>query len=560
MQSPRRILLIYPRFTKSHLLNYEFMVPFYPGKRGVMPPTGLLLIAGLFESDGWEVRIHDENIAPLTPEVLAFAPLVGLSGMHQQRARLSELIDECNQAGKLTVLGGSSANICPEYYPRADVVHIGEIGDGTQAMLAFLRASCDEGSAVRKPAAQQVFTTKDKIALDDQPMPALHLIDVNSYLLVPIQFSIGCPFTCEFCDIPMIYGRVARLKSPSRVIRELEALYVYGFIGSVMFVDDNLIANRKALRPLLSEIIEWQKARGYPFSFSAEASINLSRDSETLELLREARFTHMLVGIESPDPEVLVQISKKQNVMDPIRESLQKITDHGIEIIAAIIFGFDADTLETGKKVSRFIDESHPPIIHFNMLAALPKTPLWDRMQREGRLIADDDDLEMDNLLGCLNSNVRMKLPNEQVKRMLITAMRDAYSAEKVYDRYLWNLRNTYSHQRAGRPPSSTWAHIKYMLPFSLKALRNVFRVGFTAEYRKLFWRFVWEALRLRLRGKLPSILDALFKVIPTAHHLITWNHAYLSSFAQLDLATLPPDRQLSPPSAADAPENRSAA
>src|SRR5262249_29901430 len=150
-------------------------------------------------------------------------------------------------------------------------IHIGELGDATQEMLTFLRDSVDAGT---KPIEQRVFTTKEKTPLDDQPLPAIHLVDVNCYLLVPIQFSVGCPFTCEFCDIPMIYGRVARLKSSARILQELQALYDRGFIGSVMFVDDNLIANRKALRPLLHDIIAWQKERSFPFAFSAEASMN----------------------------------------------------------------------------------------------------------------------------------------------------------------------------------------------------------------------------------------------------------------------------------------------
>src|SRR5262249_2511032 len=152
--------LVYPHFSKSHLLNYEFMAPFYPGKRGVMPPTGLLVIGAIFEKDGWEVRIHDENIEPLTAAHLEWSKVVGLSGMHQQRARIGQLLEMCNRAGKLTVLGGSSANICPEYYPSADVIHIGEVGDATQKMLALLR-ECHDGP-VLKPSAQQVFETKDK--------------------------------------------------------------------------------------------------------------------------------------------------------------------------------------------------------------------------------------------------------------------------------------------------------------------------------------------------------------------------------------------------------------
>jgi radical SAM superfamily enzyme YgiQ (UPF0313 family) len=529
-----RILLIYPRFARSHLLNYEFMAPFFPGKRGVMPPTGLLLIAALFEEDGWEVRIHDENVDPVDPAVIDWADVVGLSGMHQQRPRLTALIDECNGRGKLTLVGGSSVSICPEYYPRADVLHVGEMGDATKEMLAFLRASLGKP----RPAAQVVFKTDERTALDDQPMPALHLVDVNRYLLVPVQFSVGCPFTCEFCDIPMIYGRVARLKSPERVLRELEALYAYGFIGAVMFVDDNIIANRKALKGLLPKLIEWQKERDYPFAFTSEASVNLARDKEILELLRQARFTHMFVGVESPDKQTLVQISKKQNVLQPVLDALRAIEESGIEVLIGIIFGFDTDTPETGQNITRFIGEANAPIIHFNMLAALPKTALWSRMEREGRLIREDEEAPaLDSLLGCLNTNVRTRLPHALVKRMLVDTMRAVYSPEQVYARYTWNLENVYGRQVFGRPPSRTWAHIKYMAGFSARAMARVMRVVLTADYRRLLWRFLWRALGLRLRGRIPSMLDVLFRVVPTAHHLILWNRHYLAEFVPLPAA-----------------------
>jgi len=521
----RRALLIYPRFAKSHLLNYEFMMEFFPGKNGVMPPTGLLMIGALFENDGWEVRIVDENVEPVTPEQIEWAELVGLSGMHQQRPRLTELIDECNRRGKLTVVGGSSVSICPEYYAKADVLHVGELGDGTDQMLTFLR------TLERKPSAQVQFVTKDKAALDDQPMPALHLIDVNSYLLVPVQFSVGCPFTCEFCDIPMIYGRVARLKSPGRVKKELDALYEYGFIGAVMFVDDNLIANRKALKQLLPELIQWQKERSFPFAFTSEASVNLARDKEILELLRQARFTHMFVGVETPDPGTLMQISKKQNVLQPVLESIRTIEEHGIECLIGIIFGFDSDTAQTGEKMVKFIDEAAPPIIHFNMLAALPRTPLWDRMKREGRLINDGEGVDLDTLLGCLNTNVETRLPVELVKQMLVETMRDVYSPEKVYARYTWNLENVYGRQVFGRPPSDSWKHLKYMVPFSAKAMANVLRTIGTADYKPVLWKFLWRAAQLRAQGKIPSMLDVMFRVVPTAHHLIHWNRKYLTQF-----------------------------
>jgi radical SAM superfamily enzyme YgiQ (UPF0313 family) len=529
----QRILFIYPRFTKSHLLNYEFMIPFMPGKRGVMPPTGLMVIAAFFEREGWEVKIHDENVEPVPAELYRWADVVGLSGMHQQRAKIVEHVDAANAAGKVTIVGGSSVNVCPEYYPAADAVHIGEIGDATLALEQWLRTAT-------KQETQQRFEVKDKLPLDEQPMPALHLVDVNRYLLVPVQFSVGCPFSCEFCDIPMIYGRVARLKSNARVLAELEALYGHGFIGAVMFVDDNLIANKKALRALLPDVIAWQKKRSYPFAFTSEASINLARDKDLMEQLRLARFTHMFVGVESPDPGTLLQISKKQNTMDPVLESLRAIEESGIEVLIGVIFGFDSDTPETGRQMTRFIAEAATPIIHFNMLAALPKTPLWDRMEREGRLLPEGDE-NLGSLLGCLNTNVETRLPLHVVKQMLVDTMREAYSAEAVFARYEWNLEHVYGKFIFGRPPSRTLAHIRTMLPFAAGMLWNVLRLGFTADYRKLYWRYLWKAIKLRLRGKIPSVLDVLFRVLPTAHHLIAWNRAYLENMERIP--ELPPLR-----------------
>ncbi len=496
-----------------------------------------MVIAALFEADGWEVKIHDENVSPVPEGLVDWADVVGLSGMHQQRAKIVEHVDEANARGKLTVVGGSSVNICPEYYPAADVLHIGELGDATHELVKYLRTAAKNGQ-------QTKFEVKEKSTLDEQPMPALHLVDVNAYLLVPVQFSVGCPFTCEFCDIPMIYGRVARLKTNQRVLKELDALYQHGFIGAVMFVDDNLIANKKALRALLPDLIQWQKERDYPFAFTSEASLNLAREKELLELLRQARFTHMFIGVETPEPATLVQISKKQNTMDPVLDSLRTIENAGLEILIGVIFGFDTDTPNTGKMMQKFIGEAAAPIIHFNMLAALPKTPLWDRMELEGRLLPEGDE-KLDNLLGCLNTNVQTQLPLHVTKQMLVDTMRDAYSPEQVYARYTWNLENVYGKMVFGRPPSKTWAHVKYMAPFAAKMMWKVIKLGFTADYKKLYWRFVWKALKLRLRGKIPSMLDVMFRVLPTAHHLIAWNRAYLENMARIPepAAVAPPQK-----------------
>jgi radical SAM superfamily enzyme YgiQ (UPF0313 family) len=190
--------------------------------------------------------------------------------MHPQRSRVNAIVDEAQRLGKITILGGPSVNICPEYYPKVDILHVGEMGDATDAMIEYLQS--DAGI----PHEQLVFETTHITPLDEQPLPARDLVNVNGYLVQPVQFSVGCPFTCDFCDIPMIYGRIARLNTGHRVVQELEQVYKRGFVGTILFVDDNLIANRRALKAMLPRVIEWQKAHGFPYPLTGEASINLS--------------------------------------------------------------------------------------------------------------------------------------------------------------------------------------------------------------------------------------------------------------------------------------------
>ena len=521
----RRILLVYPRFARNNLLNYENMAPFYPGKGAVMPPLGLLLFAARL-GDGWNVRLIDENLRPLAPADLAWSEVVALSGMHPQRRRITQILDEANRLGKITVLGGPSVNICPEYYPTADALHVGEMGDATGRLLEWLRA-------VRtKPAAQCVFRTRDKTPLDDQPLPRLDVIDVNAYLVQPIQFSVGCPFTCEFCDIPMIYGRVARIKSPARVACELQAIYDAGFVGTILFVDDNLVANRRALRQLLPEIIAWQKARGYPYPLTGEASINLARDQEVLRLLHEARFTHLFVGVESPDPATLRAISKKQNVMDPLVESLRALEAHGLEVIMGMIFGFDSDTAASGRSMVEFIGAVNAPIIYFNLLAALPKTPLWDRMSKEGRLLEDEagDSRQSEGLLSCLTSNIQFKLGNARVEQMLRDTVRAVYTPAEVYRRFRWNAEHVYGKQLQGLPPARNGKERIFLLKFTLGTLARVlWAIGCKAPYRRHFWRYLGMLLRLRAQGKIAGVLEVLLRTAPNAHHLIEWQRTLLA-------------------------------
>jgi radical SAM superfamily enzyme YgiQ (UPF0313 family) len=545
MRPHNRILLVYPRFSRNNLLNYEQMTPFYPGRRAVMPPLGLLILAAALR-DHFEVRLVDENVRTLGEDDLHWADVVALSGMHPQRPRITAILEAANRLGKVTVLGGPSVSICPEYYPQADLLHVGEMGDATAELIEFLR------TCPGKPGRQRIFRTTHKTPIEELPLPALETIRVNAYIIMPVQFSVGCPYTCEFCDIPAIYGRIARIKSGARIVRELQAIYDTGFIGTVLFVDDNLIANRKALRAMLPEVIDWQRRHRYPFPLTGEATINMSRDPEILRLLHEARFTHMFFGIETPDEETLQEISKRQNLQDPLIESLRRIQAHGIEIIMGMIFGFDTDTEQTGQRVIRFVKEANGPLIYFNLLTALPKTPLWERLTREGRLIEHNGDArQSERLMSCLTSNVRFKLPAQVVSQMLRDTAKEVYSPAEVYRRFLWNAEHVYGNQIQGVPPSETWAQRRFLIRFSLETLWRVVRdVGLRSDYRDEFWRYLWRLIQLRRQGRIHSVLEVLLRTVPNAHHLIQWARILLEDTEQAAVD----DRPAQAPTPAPAP------
>jgi radical SAM superfamily enzyme YgiQ (UPF0313 family) len=358
-----------------------------------------------------------------------------------------------------------------------------------------------------------------------------------------MQFSVGCPFVCEFCDIPMIYGNKARLKEPERLVEEMQAVYDTSFIGTVLFVDDNLIAHKAAAKRMLPEVIAWQKAHNYPFPLTAEASVNLAADEELLGLLQQARLTHMFLGVESPDPETLNAIAKTQNTRNPLIDSIRRIQAHGIEVVMGMIFGFDNDTEESGERMRRFVAEANAPIVYFNLLAALPKTPLWDRLQKEGRLLDDGGDtLRSEELLSCLTTNVRYNLPNDMVIRMLLDTVRDVYSEDSVFARERWNAENVYGRQTQGIPPMRTWKERGAILRYTFETLAKVFwRCGVAAPYRAKFWRWVYLLARLRLQGRIRSFLEVLLRVTPNAHHLIEWGRVLLRDHGAASIRRAPP-------------------
>jgi hopanoid C-2 methylase len=496
----RRIICVSPRYTPS-FGTFEYSYELTAGVRAFMPPQGLLVIAASLPKH-WSVRFIDENMAPATDADFAWADAVFVSGMHIQRRQINDIIRRAHRHDKVVALGGPSVSACPQYYPTADYLHIGELGDATERLFSIL-----ERDATR-PEKQIPLKTESRRDLIDFPIPAYELAKIDHYLLGTIQFSSGCPYRCEFCDIPGLYGRVARIKSPEQMIAELDKLLACGVVGQIYFVDDNFIANRAQVAKLLPHLVEWQKRNGYPLNFACEATLNIARYTELLALMREASFDTIFCGIETPEPEALKGIDKKQNLVVPILESVQTINSYGMQVVSGIILGLDTDTLETGKKLLNFIDESQIPMLTINLLQALPGTPLWDRLAKDGRI--DEDETR--------ESNVRFLLPDDDVVAMWRDCMRDAYEPERLFARYEHQMKVTWPNRvtKPNSPARTSPANIKRGLTMLAKIL---WKCGVRGDYRRTFWRFTWPKL---MRGEIEQIISTAI----SAHHLIMFARA----------------------------------
>ncbi len=369
--------------------------------------------------------------------------------------------------------------------------------DATEALIATLDADPSP------PAEQQIFTTAERLPLAEFPMPAYELIEGRRYFLGSIQFSSGCPYRCEFCDIPALYGRRPRYKTPAQITAELDAMLAAGIVGSIYFVDDNFIGNKKAARTFLPHLVAWQKARGYPVRFSCEATLNIAACPDILVLMREAFFYAVFCGIETPEPDALDAIQKSHNNAVPMLDAIRTINSYGMEVVSGIILGLDTETSATIDNLLTFIDRSQIPLLTINLLQALPKTPLWDRLSIAGRIESD----------GMRESNVVFARGNAEVLADWHVAIRRAYAPEAIYSRFAWNSIHTYPNRI--RPALSRARLSAANLRRGLVTLAKIITmIGLLGDYRSVFWRMAWPAL---CKGRIDELIAAAL----VAHHLI---------------------------------------
>ena len=461
-----------------------------------MPPQGILLLAALVPAR-WEIRFIDENVQPATADDLLWADIVFTTGMHIQREQIQDVIVRAHRAGKSVVLGGPSASSAPEWYPEADIIHCGEVGDATFRMFELI------DSAPGRPERQIVLRTVERMPMTELPMPAYHLIDVRNYLLSTVQFSSGCPHACDYCDIPALYGRRPRHKNPAQVIRELDFLAAAG-TPSIYFVDDNFIGDPSATRELLEHLVAWQDKWDGQVRLSCEATLRLAEYPDILAQMRDAFFTNVFCGVETPEPDALRAIKKTVNLQRPILDAIDTLNSYGIEVAAGLIMGFDTDTEQTPQVIADFIRASQAPIQTVNILYALPKTPLYERLMEAGRIVCDDQQRD---------SNIQFLRPYEDVVANWRRVIAEAYDPKALYHRYATQAVKTYPHRRRPRRPLLQATPRNLRRAFSILT-RLIRRAGFQADYRAEFWSMFWTQLR---QGRIENI----FQISMIAYHLI---------------------------------------
>jgi radical SAM superfamily enzyme YgiQ (UPF0313 family) len=493
----RKILCVFPKYAPS-FGTFEYAYPMMGDVRGFMPPQGILVIASYLPAN-WEVRFVDENMRTATPKEFAWADAVFMSGMHVQRAQIESIDARAHAAGKITILGGPSVSGCPEWYPTVDLLHVGEMGDSTDAIIAYL------DSTTERPPEQIRYTTKERLPLSDFPVPAYDKINLDRYFIGNIQFSSGCPYNCEFCDIPELYGNNPRLKTPEQIVAELDAMVASKRLPSaVYFVDDNIVGNRKAAIKLLPHLIDWQKRNNYPIQFACEGTLNIAKSPELLGMMREAWFTTIFCGIETPDPAALHAMKKDHNNTLDILEAIKTINSFGLEVVSGMIMGLDTDTAQTPDNLLHFINESKIPMLTINLLQALPRTPLWRRLEAEDRIYHGGD----------RETNVQYLMPYDDVVAAWRRTVGVAYSPEQLYARFMHNVEHTFPNRlKPDAKGRATFANVKK----GVTLLTNlVVKVGLFGSYRKAFWKMAWPLLR---KGQVEEFIN----VALVSHHLITF-------------------------------------
>ncbi len=483
-----KVLLLYPEFPDT-FWSFRYALPFL-GRRSAYPPLGLLTVSALLPPH-WKRKLVDLNVEKLRDKDLAWADVAFLSAMLVQGPFLSGLIARCREAGLRTVVGGPITSADASSCEGSDHVVRGEAEGVIEELVSDLEAG----------KARRFYEAAGRADMTKVPPPDIHLAKWRRYSSMPLQYSRGCPFSCEFCDVIELFGRTPRTKSAEQVLRELDRLYLMGWRGSVFVVDDNFVGNKPALKALLPRVEEWMRLHGNPFSLFTQASINMAEDDELLSLMQAARFNRVFVGIETPVKECHRAAGKLQNVKADLLSSVRRIQERGMEVMGGFILGFDQDPPEIFEKQIAFIKEAAIPVSMVGILTALPNTRLWRRLSEEGRILRQSMG---DNTAALLNFIPRMD--PEALLAGYRNVLASIYSPKEYFERAQTML------GRLG-------AMSRPRLVFSdyLALCRSFIRQGIFARYRVAYWRFLGNTILHR-----PGHIGLAVTLAIMGHHFFT--------------------------------------
>jgi radical SAM superfamily enzyme YgiQ (UPF0313 family) len=418
--------MLYPKIPDTYW-SFKHALPFIK-KKSSFPPLGLMTIAAMLP-DTYEVKLVDLNVSALDRRDLLECDMVFLSAMIIQQESFRHLVKLSNMYNKPVIAGGPYPIASHDKIEGVDHFVLDEAEITLPQFLRDWEAS----------TPQTIYRSNGvKPDITNSPVPRFDIIDIDSYNSMSLQFSRGCPFNCEFCDIIEMFGRYSRTKKPEQFIREMEAVYAAGFRGSIFIVDDNFIGNKKEVKKLLTEIITWQKAHHYPFTFFTEASINLAGDDELLQLMADAALDMVFIGIETPDKETLAFTQKGQNLKESTYESVKRIQEAGIEVTGGFIVGFDTDKEDIFERQRSFIQKAGIPMAMVGLLTALPNTQLFRRLKREDRLLTEEISGNNTHEFG-LNFIPKMSL--EKIRSGYKQLISDVFSPSSYFHRCLTLLK-----------------------------------------------------------------------------------------------------------------------
>lgn len=469
------VLLIYPLFPKS-FWSFEKTLALLD-RKAMLPPLGLVTVAAILPQE-WNFKLVDRNIRQITAAEWAWADLVILSAMIVQKEDLLAQIQEAKGRGKRVAVGGPYPTALPQ-----EVTDVGAdyliLDEGEITLPLFIDAiSRGESSGIFRSGGEKPDVT-------NTPIPRFDLLEFDAYAEMSVQFSRGCPFQCEFCDIIVLYGRKPRTKSPAQLLAELDYLYELGWRRSIFMVDDNFIGNKRNVKLFLKELQPWMVAHEYPFSFATEASVDLAQDQELMDAMVKCNFGSVFLGIETPDEESLAFTQKFQNTRDSLSEAVYKITRSGLRVMAGFIIGFDGEKSGAGARIVKFVEQTSIPTALFSMLQALPDTALWHRLAKENRLRSKSANINQTTLMNFVPTRPLAEIASEYVE-----AFWELYEPSRFLDRAYRHYRilgeATYPKKGKGAKKPLNWKVLRALLTIC-------WRQGVLRNTRWQFWRNLWS-------------------------------------------------------------------